>query len=58
MTVETLPLPSEYIFVIMNFVVNNQELFQTNSAIQSVNAINRNNLHRPISNLSCFQKSA
>jgi predicted peroxiredoxin len=32
--------------------------FQTNSAIHSVNTRNKNQLHRPIANLSCFQKSA
>jgi hypothetical protein len=33
-------------------------VFQTNSAIHSVNTRNKKNLHRPIANLSCFQKSA
>jgi hypothetical protein len=42
----------------MNFIVNNQEHFQTNSAMHSVNTRNKNQLHRPIANLSCFQKSA
>jgi hypothetical protein len=42
----------------MNYVVSNEELFQTNSAIQSVNSRNRDLLHRPTANLSCFQKSA
>jgi hypothetical protein len=40
----------------MNFIVNNQEHFQTYSAIHSVNARNKNQLHRPIANLSYFQK--
>jgi IS1 family transposase len=42
----------------MNFIVNNRELFQTNSAVHSVNTRNKHQLHRPIVNLSCFQKSA
>jgi hypothetical protein len=42
----------------MKFVVNNQELFQTNSAICSVNTRNRDHLHRPIANCSYLQKSA
>jgi len=58
MRLETLPLPCEYIFTLMNSVVNSQEHFQTNSAIYSVNTRNRDHLHRPIANLSCFQKSA
>jgi hypothetical protein len=33
---ETSSLPGEYIFTLVNFVVNNQEHFQTNSAIHSV----------------------
>jgi len=57
MRLEILPLPYEYIFTLMNFVVNNQERFQTNSAIHS-NTRNRDHLHRPTANLSCFQKSA
>jgi hypothetical protein len=48
----------EYMFTLMNFVVNDQELFQTNSAIHSVNTRNRDHLHRPTANLSCFQKIA
>jgi IS1 family transposase len=58
MRLEILPLPCEYIFILMNFLVNNQEHFQTNSAIHSVNTRNRDHLHRPIANLSCFQRSA
>jgi hypothetical protein len=42
----------------MNFVVNNQERFQTNSAIHSVNTRNMDHLHRQTVNLSCFQKNA
>jgi hypothetical protein len=39
-------------------LVNNQECFQTNSAIHSVNTRDRDHLRRPTANLSCFQKSA
>jgi hypothetical protein len=42
----------------MNFVVNNQERFQTNSAMHSVNTRNMDHLHRPTAYFSCFQKSA
>jgi hypothetical protein len=58
MSLEILPLQCEYIFTLMNCVVNNQEHFQTNSAIHSVNTRNRDHLHRPDANLSCFQKCA
>jgi hypothetical protein len=33
MRLEILPLLCEYIFTLRNFVVNNQKLFQTNSAV-------------------------
>jgi hypothetical protein len=56
MRLEILLLPCEYIFSLMNFVVNNQEHFQTNSAIHNVNTRNRDLLHRPIANVSCFKK--
>jgi IS1 family transposase len=58
MRLEILPLPCKYIFTFTNFVVNNQELLQTNSAIHSINTRNRDHLHRPTANLSCFQRSA
>jgi IS1 family transposase len=58
MRLEILPFPCKYIFTLMNFVVNNQEHFHTNSTIHSVNTRNRDHLHRPTANLSCFQKSA
>jgi hypothetical protein len=47
---QILLLPCEYIFSLINLIIYNQERFQTNSAIHG--------LHRPIANLSCFQKSA
>jgi hypothetical protein len=41
----------------MNFLVNNQEIFQTNSSLHSINTRNKHHLHKQIANLSCFQKS-
>jgi hypothetical protein len=58
MSSEILLLSCEYIFTLMNFVVNNQEHFQTNSAIHSVNTRNRDHIHRPIASPSHLQKSA
>jgi hypothetical protein len=55
---EILSLLCEYIFSLLLFIVNNQEHFQTNSTVHSVNTRNKNELHRPISNLSCVQESA
>jgi hypothetical protein len=55
---QILPLPCEYIFSLLNFVINNLENFQTSSAIHNVNTRNKHHLHRPTANLTCFQKSA
>ena len=41
----------------MNFIINNQEIFQTNSSVHHINARNKHHLHRLNANLSCFQKS-
>jgi IS1 family transposase len=54
---EILPVPCQYIFSLMNFILNNQEHFQTNSSIHSIDTSNMHHLHRPNANLSCFQKS-
>jgi hypothetical protein len=54
---QILPLPCEYIFSFLNFIISNQEHFQANSAVHSVNARNKHHLHRPIANLTVFQKS-
>jgi uncharacterized protein (UPF0303 family) len=58
MRVNMLSLPREYIFSLMNFTVNNRELFKKKLALHSVNTGNRKYLRRPVVNLSCFQKSA
>jgi IS1 family transposase len=55
---EILPVPCQYIFSLMNFFVKNQENSQTNPSVCSINTRNKHHLHRPITNLSCFQKSA
>jgi IS1 family transposase len=55
---QILPIPCQYIQSILNFVVNNQETFQTNLEIHNISARNKHHLHRPNANLSCFQKSA
>ena len=54
---EILPVPCQYMLLLMNFVINNQEIFQTNSSIHDISTRNRHHLHRPNANLSCFQKS-
>jgi IS1 family transposase len=53
-----LPVPTLYILSFMNFIINNQGNFQTNSSIHnSNNTRNKHHLHRPNAKLSCFKKS-
>jgi hypothetical protein len=40
----------------MNCIINNQEYFETNSALHSVNSRNKYHLHRGIASLPRFQK--
>jgi len=54
---EILPVSCQYILSLMKLVINNQEIFQTNSPIHNINSRNKHQLHRTNVNLSCFQKS-
>jgi hypothetical protein len=54
---EILPVPCQYILSLLNFIINNQGIFQTNSSIHDINTRNRPYLHRPNANLSRFIKS-
>jgi hypothetical protein len=49
---EILSLSCEYIFLLMNFIINNLEHFQANSTIHTENRRNKNRLHKPIASLS------
>ena len=51
-------VPSQYIYSPMSFFTGNQEKFQTNSSVHNINTRNKHRLHRPVANLSCFQKGA
>jgi hypothetical protein len=51
-----LPIPCVYIFALMMFVINNLEKFQTNSFVHWINTRNNAQLHRPIANLSSYQR--
>jgi hypothetical protein len=53
---EILTVPNQYIDSVTSFFIGNQETFQTNSSVRSINTRNKHNFHRPIANLSCFQK--
>jgi hypothetical protein len=51
-----LTVPSQYIYSLMSFFIGNQEKFQTNLSVHNINTRNKHHLHRPVANLSCFQK--
>jgi len=55
---EILRVPSQYIYSLMSFFIGNQENFQTNMSVHSINIRNKHHLHRLITNLSHFQKGA
>ena len=50
-----LPLPSQYLFSLLFFVVNNKKLFLPNSSIHNINTHN-DNLHLPSTSLTLVQK--
>jgi hypothetical protein len=55
---EILTVPSQYIYSLMSFFIQNQEKFQTNLSVHNINTRNKHHLHRPFASLSCFQKGA
>jgi hypothetical protein len=55
---DILRAPSQYIYSVMSFFIWNQEKFQTDSSVHNINARNKHHLHRPVANLSYFQKGA
>jgi len=52
-----LPVPCQYTVSATNVMINNQEIFQTNSSIHNINLRNKHHLHRPNVNSSYFQES-
>jgi hypothetical protein len=51
-----LPLQSQYVLLLLLFVVDNGDYFKVNSEVHKINTRNKSNLHLPISNLSANQK--
>jgi hypothetical protein len=51
------PIPCQYILSLMSFIINNQEILQTNTSIHNLNTRHKHHLHRLNANLSCLQKS-
>ena len=52
-----LPLPLQYIFSLLLFVVTNKKLFLLNSQIHSIHTRHSDNLHIPQTGLTLVQKS-
>ena len=55
---EILPVSCQFIPSLMNFIINNQKIFQTNLSVHNINTRNNNRHHRPNTILCCFKKSA
>jgi hypothetical protein len=55
---QNLTFPCEYVYSLINFITNNEELIQTNADVHSIKTRHKHCLHKPIVNLSCFQKGA
>jgi hypothetical protein len=53
-----LPLQSQYIYLLLLFVINNRQHFKINSDIHDINTRNNLDLHYPQSHLSVYQKGA
>jgi hypothetical protein len=51
-----LPLPSQYIYSLVMFVVNNMDLFIINNDRYTTETRNSSNLYFPLSNITIFQK--
>jgi hypothetical protein len=53
---EILPLPSQYIFSLLLFVIKNMKNFTVKSEIQKIETRQYKNLHQPTVNLTKYQK--
>ena len=51
-----LPLPAQYIYSLLIFVVNNRNLFLDNADLYSIKTRNSYNLHTPLPHLTKYQK--
>jgi len=55
---EIMTLYSQYIYSLVLYSVNNKHPFDANNKIHKYKSRNNNNLHRPVANLSKFNKGA
>ena len=51
-----LTIPSQYILLLMNFVLQNKERFTPNIEVHNFNTRNKLKLHKPVSSLTLYQK--
>jgi hypothetical protein len=57
-SLKILPLPSQYIYSLVMFVVNNKDSFTTNTGKYTIVTRNSSNLYFPLTNLTIFQKGS
>jgi hypothetical protein len=53
-----LSLQSQYIYLLLSFVINNRQHFKINADIHNINTRNNIDLHYPLCHLSVYQKGA
>ena len=51
-----LTITSQYILSLIKFLLQNQEKFTSNTEVHNINTRNKLKLHKPISNLTLYQK--
>jgi len=51
-----LTVTSQYILSLIKFLLKNQEKFTSNTEVHNINTRNKLKLHKPISNLTLYQK--
>ena len=54
-SLKILPLPLQYIFCLLHFVVKNRELYSTNNELHTFGTRQHQNLHQPSANLTKYQ---
>jgi len=52
-----LTVTSQYILSLMKFLLQNQEQFTSNTEVQIIKTRNKLKLHKPVSNLTLYQKA-
>jgi hypothetical protein len=55
-SLEILTIHSQYILSLMKFLLQNQEMFTSNTEVHNIDMRNKLKLHKPISNLTLYQK--